>query len=353
MTPTNIDYQGATLGWTGSATDYEIAVKAATDATYPEATTVTGNTYNVSGLQAATMYLYHVRALCDTAEGLISDWKEGFFTTDSLPCFAPTALHVVDSAYTTVTLGWTAGTTETSWNVHVWNTNFDTTYVVNNNPATVGGLATNMSYNAAVSALCGGGAAESEYSDTISFMTALCQVPTGVTATNITTNAATITWNGSASSYELQYGPHGFPEGQGTVVTVTGTSYNMTGLESETDYDVAVSAVCDAGNGVQSTYTARYSFTTAEEIGISGVNGLNVTIYPNPTSTSTNITLSGVTGDVTITVIDMNGRTVRSASLSCDGDCATTIEVSDLASGAYFVRVSGEGVNAVKKLVVK
>ncbi|MCR4829774.1 MAG: fibronectin type III domain-containing protein [Bacteroidales bacterium] len=353
LTPSNVDYQGATLSWTGNATDYEVAVKAATDATYPEATTVTGNTYTASGLQAATMYLYHVRALCDTNEGLISDWREGFFTTDSLPCFAPTALHVVDSAYTTVTLGWTAGTTETDWNVHVWNTNFDTTYVVNSNPATVGGLATNMSYNAAVSALCGGGAAESDYSDTISFMTALCQVPTGLTATNITANAATITWNGTASSYELQYGEHGFPEGQGTVVTVNGTSFNLTGLDSETEYDVAVSAVCDAGNGVQSTYTARYSFETAEEIGIADVNGLNVNIYPNPASNSTNITLSGVTGEVTIAIIDMNGRTVRSSTMSCDGDCATTIEVSDLASGAYFVRISGEEVNTVKKLVVK
>ncbi|MCR4829773.1 MAG: fibronectin type III domain-containing protein [Bacteroidales bacterium] len=353
LTPTNVDYQSATLNWTGNATDYEVAVKAATDPAYPAATAVNATTYTVNGLQPATTYLYHVRAMCDTTEGLISDWAEGTFTTDSLPCFAPTELHVVDSAYTTVTLGWTIGTSETSWNIHVWNTNFDTNYTVNTNPATVGGLATNMSFNAAVSALCGGGMVESEFGDTISFMTAMCAVPTGLTATNITTNSATITWNGTASSYELQYGEHGFPEGQGTVVTVNGNSYNLTGLDSETEYDVAVSAVCDAGNGVQSTYTARYSFETAEEIGIADVNGLNVNIYPNPTSNSTNITLSGVTGEVTIAIIDMNGRTVRSSTMSCDGDCATTIEVSDLASGAYFVRISGEGVNTVKKLVVK
>ncbi|MCR5065313.1 MAG: T9SS type A sorting domain-containing protein [Bacteroidales bacterium] len=34
-------------------------------------------------------------------------------------------------------------------------------------------------------------------------------------------------------------------------------------------------------------------------------------------------------------------------------DCTKRMEVSGLAQGAYFVRVSGEGVNQVKKLVVK
>ncbi|MCR4828016.1 MAG: fibronectin type III domain-containing protein [Bacteroidales bacterium] len=354
QTVSNIDYQGATLNWSGNATDYEVSWKASNATNWEPEVTVTGvYSYTVSGLLPATQYVFRVRALCNPDEEVISDWSTGIFTTDSLPCFAPTALHVVDSAYTTVTLGWTVGTSETSWNVHVWNSTFDSTYTVNSNPATLGGLADNTGYSAAVAALCGG-LVESEYSDTISFMTALCAVPTGLTATNITTNSATITWNGTASSYELQYGPRGFNEGAGTIVTVNGTNYNLTGLDSETEYDVSVRAACDEANGVYSTYTARYGFETETEvIGIASVDGLNVNIYPNPTSNSTNITLSGVTGEVTIAIIDMNGRTVRSTTMSCDGDCATTIEVSDLASGAYYVRISGAEVNTVKKLVVK
>ena len=58
-------------------------------------------------------------------------------------------------------------------------------------------------------------------------------------------------------------------------------------------------------------------------------------------------------GDVAITVVDMNGRVVMSDSMSCEGDCVKTMEVSGLAQGAYFVRINGENVNMVKKLVVK
>ena len=48
------------------------------------------------------------------------------------------------------------------WNLHVWNTDFDSVYTVNSNPATVGGLVHAMTYNATVSALCGGGVVESD-----------------------------------------------------------------------------------------------------------------------------------------------------------------------------------------------
>ncbi|MBP5189392.1 MAG: T9SS type A sorting domain-containing protein, partial [Bacteroidales bacterium] len=56
---------------------------------------------------------------------------------------------------------------------------------------------------------------------------------------------------------------------------------------------------------------------------------------------------------VEVNIVDMNGRVVMSDSMSCEGDCAKTMEVSGLAQGAYFVRISGENVNMVKKLVVK
>ncbi|MBR6330589.1 MAG: T9SS type A sorting domain-containing protein, partial [Bacteroidales bacterium] len=81
--------------------------------------------------------------------------------------------------------------------------------------------------------------------------------------------------------------------------------------------------------------------------------GTSLSIYPNPTTSATTIALSGVNGEVTITIVDMNGRVVMSDSMSCEGDCTKTMEVSGLAQGAYFVRISGESTNMVKKLVVK
>ena len=88
--------------------------------------------------------------------------------------------------------------------------------------------------------------------------------------------------------------------------------------------------------------------------GIEEVSGDAVcTIYPNPTSDVTTISVSGVNGKVRIAVVDMNGRTVASETLECSSDCEKTMDVDQLAQGAYFVRITGDNVNMVKKLVVR
>ncbi len=63
--------------------------------------------------------------------------------------------------------------------------------------------------------------------------------------------------------------------------------------------------------------------------------------------------MGGVNGKVKIEVVDMNGRTVATETLECSSDCVKTMEVDKLAQGAYFVRISGEQVNMVRKLIVK
>ena len=54
-----------------------------------------------------------------------------------------------------------------------------------------------------------------------------------------------------------------------------------------------------------------------------------------------------------ISVVDMNGREVVTETLNCTGGCAKTMEVDKLAQGAYFVRITGENANMVKKLIVR
>ena len=166
---------------------------------------------------------------------------------------------------------------------------------------------------------------------------------------NVTDTTATVTWSGDAESYDISYGERGFGEGQGEIVQgVTGNSYTLTGLESDMLYDVYVRAICQPG--VTSGWSDRVGFSAA----IHQVDrGMAVSIHPNPTTGATTISLSGVSGEVAIAVIDLSGRTVKSCSVVCNGDCAKTVTVDDLAAGAYFVRITANGTNTVKKLVVK
>ena len=356
LNASNITYNSATINWTGSADTYEISVKAATASTWPDPVTVNTNSYSVSELTPETDYQFMIRAICDTTEGLISNWVNGTFTTDELPCFVPTELHTTSTNYTNATLAWNAGGAETEWNLHVWNSTFDTVIAASATTLTVTGLAQTTQYNAAVKAVCGGGYAESEYGDTIQFTTTTCPQVEGVTVSDVTANSATVTWMpaSGASSYILEYGNAGFQQGQGTPVTVSNAiTYTLTGLESEKSYSVFVRAVC--AEDATGAWSSRVNFVTLEggQTGINGADGANLSIYPNPTTSSTTIALSGVSGSVSVNIVDMNGRVVMSDTMSCEGDCAKTMEVSGLAQGAYFVRISGENVNMVKKLVVK
>ncbi len=89
-----------------------------------------------------------------------------------------------------------------------------------------------------------------------------CPVPSGIVASDITTNAAVISWNSSEeqNAWTMECGPAGFTPGTGTTVNVTSPTYMLTGLEEATEYDVYVRATCD---NYESVLAGPYTFMTA------------------------------------------------------------------------------------------
>ncbi|WP_323786836.1 fibronectin type III domain-containing protein [Psychroserpens sp.] len=92
---------------------------------------------------------------------------------------------------------------------------------------------------------------------------AACEKATNVTATNILTTSATITWNdpNNVASYFIEYGVSGFSLGSGTTLIESTTTVDLQNLSPETTYDVYVQVVCNTDN--LSMYSDVYSFTTA------------------------------------------------------------------------------------------
>ena len=154
-------------------------------------------------------------------------------------------------------------------------------------------------------------------------------------------------------SFEIEYGDHGFSHGSGLVATTTATSHALTGLAYNTQYDVYVRGICD-----QNTYSDWSSVTTftTGNVGIDtqlSIFNFQFSISPNPTSSATTISVSGVNGIVRIVVVDMNGRTIATETLECSADCEKTLEVDNLPQGAYFVRITADNTNMVRKLIVR
>ena len=449
VTNVALDYESATISWAGDGNNYEIAIRTL-DGTYGTPVAVSATSYTFNNLQPATNYLVQLRQDCNADSNGYSDWVEVPFTTDSLPCFTPTNVSYNNVTFNTAELTWNTMGEETAWEIHVFNTTFDNYYEVTTNPATADGLMAGTSYSAAVRALCGSEHnIAGEWSDTIQFTTDICDSVTNVQAT-ANGISISLTWTAgenNCGNFEVECGEHGFGQGEGTTVTVNGTSKTFNGLYEETTYDFYVRAVCAEGltsawsavasattgqatgdecyaptevaataNGTSITFTwtpatgntgnfeveygqagfahgqgttaqvSAESFTannleanttydfyvraicsnqnysdwsdkasaTTGIIGIYDVEGsFNCNIFPNPATDETTISVSGVNGMVTIAVVDMNGRTVSSETLDCAADCVKKMNVSGLTQGAYFVRIYGENVNSVKKLIVR
>ena len=179
----------------------------------------------------------------------------------------------------------------------------------------------------------------------------VCDAPNYV-YTVVDSNSVTVGWSANMgnNSFEIEYGLHGFSHGTGTIVTATSSPITLSNLDYATDYDIYVRALCDHDR--YSEWSEVAGFTT-ETLGIDGVTAPACTIYPNPTSGTTIITVVGVSGMVRIAVVDMDGREVATETLYCNDGCAKTMEVDKLAQGTYFVRVTSESANMVKKLIIK
>jgi len=89
-----------------------------------------------------------------------------------------------------------------------------------------------------------------------------CLAPSALATTNITSTSADLGWteNGSATQWQIEYGPAGFAPGTGTSVFTSANPYNLTGLSSLTQYDFYVRAVCAPGDS--STWSGPETFST-------------------------------------------------------------------------------------------
>ncbi len=186
-------------------------------------------------------------------------------TSSSTPtCITPTNLAVSSITSSGATATWTAGGTETQWEVaykptaaSTWNSVF-----VANPTHNFTTLTASTPYDVKVRAICGVGDT-SAYTTVVNFTTtavAACNTPTGIAVTNNTNGSATINWvnGGTETAWELDYKLSS--SSTWTTLQVTTHPQLLMGLNTCSDYNVRVRAVCSAG--VYSNYTSVVNFTT-------------------------------------------------------------------------------------------
>jgi hypothetical protein len=172
-----------------------------------------------------------------------------------------------------------------------------------------------------------------------------CATPTGLHSTDVQNESIAIAWdaNNAVTSWNIQYR---MVNGQWSSATSNTNSYNITGLTGNTDYQIQVQANC--GDGNLSDWSDLITVHTTN-VGIANHLENSVVLFPNPAKEYIDVRIDG---DVTVSameVYDVYGKLINTVIVT---ENPTRINVSNLANGMYFVRVTTEA-GAVTKTFVK
>ena len=176
-----------------------------------------------------------------------------------------------------------------------------------------------------------------------------CDVPTNLHTTDIQNEAIAIAWdaNANVSSWNIRYSTVG---GTWNTATSNTNSYTITGLTGLTDYEIQVQANC--GNGNLSEWSGSITAQTTN-VGIEEHLLNSISLYPNPANdvvnvqcTMNNVQLEG------IEIIDVYGKVVRTV-VGANNYSPIRINVSGLANGMYFVRVTTDEGTVTKTFIKK
>lgn len=110
---------------------------------------------------------------------------------------------------------------------------------------------------------------------------------------------------------------------------------------------VHATLVINFGGTPTTQILAMNSVMPDEYLNVSENDKIAFGLYPNPANES--VVISGLTGNETIAIVDMAGRTVLTAQNS---GTTQTLNVADFQAGIYHVVVTANGIKSTKKLTI-
>lgn len=364
VTVSNADMTSAVVAWTerGNATAWEIEY-GPVGFTPGSGTTIQASTnpFTLTGLTSGTQYDVYVRANCGAGD--ISDVSMNHATFATTLCSAADQCEYVFTCEDSYGDGWNDGA-----------------ILVQQNGITVATVTMNdgANYTAHVM-LCDNVSStlvwtDGEYDDECSFTVTdpagtiiytssvlssgslftfttdcdavppTCDAPTNLNVSNVTENSATITWTagGDETTWDVEYKLHSASQWQQS--TVAQPTFNIQGLTAGSNYDVRVKALCSAT--LESEFVST-TFTTS--VGIDDINfAQNISLMPNPADNYIELRVNSNVEVKEAMVFNAFGQLIQTVELN---DNHVRIDLSNMASGMYFVRVNGEGVTATKKFI--
>ena len=246
----------------------------------------TGNTVNITGLQANTCYKYQVQAIC--ANNCTSSWSGSApqVTTNAAICNIPTNLSGTNITTNGFSATWSAVSGASSYDLNYTlcsETNYNNATSLTNISGTsisLQNLTCGQSYKFQVRANCSNGGVSSWSGSSSCVNLTTCSTPNVASAStsNVTTNGFTATWPivSGAISYKINYTLCSQSDySNATQVTSTSNTVNITGLQANTCYKFQVQAVC--ANNCTSSWSG-----SAPQVTTSSVSSCGSCTWTNP-----------------------------------------------------------------------
>ena len=314
------------------------------------------NIFDLTGLTPSTTYQLRVKALC--GEGNESDWSDTVTFTTATPGVPPVVVTVAASNITETTARLNADIVNPD-NVPIESMGFEwwpEAGASNMVPGTLSGASfyrnivaldpgTTYSFKAFIST-----ANATYYGETLTFttLTPPCPIPYGLDTLSVGNQMVTLSWadNDDVSSWTIRYRVQ---DGSWIYMNTTNNNFTIAGLTVNTTYEFQVQADC--GDGDLSEWSGSL-FVTTTNVGIDSWLENSVNLYPNPAKEALNVqcTMNNVQWDgATVEVLDVYGKLLQTVEMTSE---ITTLNVSGLADGMYFVRVSTDR-GVVTKTFVK
>lgn len=344
----------AELSWMDNSekeSAYKIYRKTADMADFEMIATIAANStsYNDEGLDGSTVYTYKVCAYNEKAK---SCSNEASVETEALLVVEGLVAQVSAQSGTSIELQWTdLSTTEDGFLIKRSEDNFATYEVINV-------LTPNQNYyldefleetTTYTYQVCAFNALDTVSSNTDDATTEI-NAPTDMTATAVETNVV-VSWDDNSlveEGYQIKRSlTSGGPYSVVATVAANVTSFTDFGLQGLTEYCYVVCAV----NATAVACSEEQCVTTDVVSTVFAQLDAAITMYPNPAGDFVQLTLNSIKGNVEVRLFNTLGDVVLEHQFV--GGSTETLELNNLASGVYLVRLQTQEGHTTKKLVIE
>ncbi|MGD0710974.1 MAG: T9SS type A sorting domain-containing protein, partial [Bacteroidales bacterium] len=96
--------------------------------------------------------------------------------------------------------------------------------------------------------------------------------------------------------------------------------------------------------------TINITFTVCSGV-VEYSKNTSISVFPNPTTGMINIVVNGIEGIAVMNIYSLQGQEVLNKELI--GNVKTELDLSTLAKGVYFIRITNEKANILSKLIIQ